>query len=83
VRPRHPFAVTRDEYDGLARALQEVVSGRERLRAERDRLRCACRRLLDAYEAEESEHGFPLNFELRAAHRALAALLDDEKGGDR
>lgn len=34
-----------------------------------------CRRLLAAYRAEESEHGFPFSFELREAHRELASQL--------
>lgn len=41
-------------------------------------LEAAARRLLAAYDVEESEHGFPFNMELREAHRELAALLAKE-----
>ena len=35
----------------------------------------AARVLLAEYEEEETEHGFPFNFALRDAHRALRAAL--------
>lgn len=42
----------------------------------------ACMALLAAYEDEEDERGFPFNFELREAHRRLAAVVHVEKKGD-
>ena len=35
----------------------------------------AARVLLDEYEDEETEHGFPFNFALRDAHRSLRSAL--------
>jgi hypothetical protein len=42
---------------------------------EAKRLREVCARLIAAYDAEESAHGFPFTFELRQAHRELCALI--------
>lgn len=50
------------------------------LEADKDALEAAVRRLLAAFEAEEDEHGFPFNFELRAAHRDLLALFSHSTG---
>lgn len=49
-----------------------------RLEADNAALRAACGRLLRAYEAEETEHGFPFSFELRSAHQALKAHMDED-----
>lgn len=51
---------------------------RDQLRTRLDDLEAVCRRLLAAYEVEEREDGFPFNFELRAAHRDLRALVGDD-----
>jgi len=39
------------------------------------KFRDAARETLTQYAAEETEHGFPFNFALRDAHRALQAAL--------
>lgn len=46
-----------------------------RLALRAHQLEAVCRRVLAAYEAEEREHGFPSNFELREAHIALRKLV--------
>jgi hypothetical protein len=63
----------------VARGSWEDLNGRlVESTAEIDVLRAACGRLLRAYEAEETEHGFPFSFELRSAHRALKAHMDGD-----
>jgi hypothetical protein len=60
----------------LRRARNEAISRAEKAEAARAQLEEAVKALLREYDAEEDEHGFPFNFALRDAHRALRAALN-------
>jgi hypothetical protein len=67
------------DYVPLGIWAQDNVPGLiERLEA----LDAACRELLEAYDEEEEEHGFPFNFRLRDAHRALKRLVSTPASRD-
>jgi hypothetical protein len=58
--------------------IERAEAAKARLEAvsrENERLREIGHELLAAYDEEEDEHGFPFNFRLRDAHRALRRAL--------